>query len=59
MKITYLYKWDSLEESPKPMTRERVAYLLRASRSRRGRGNTWKTSKGYWIRDAGITLTKP
>jgi hypothetical protein len=58
MKTKHLYKWDSSQESPKPMMRERLAHLLKASKSRRGRGNTWKTAQGYWIRDAGMSIIK-
>lgn len=58
MKTSYLVKWDQINESPRPVTRARVAELIRASRSRRGRGNTWRTTAGWWIRDAGLTLTR-
>jgi hypothetical protein len=58
MKTSYLSKWDSINESPRPVTRARVAELLRASRSRRGKGNTWRTALGYWVRDAGLTLIR-
>ena len=46
------------DKSPRNLTRERMAYLLRASRSRRGRGNTWHTASGYYIRDAQLTITR-
>jgi hypothetical protein len=46
------------DKSPHNLTRERLAYLLRASRSRRGRGNAWHTANGYYIRDAQLTITQ-
>ena len=58
VKASWLSKWDMVPDSPKPIARARVAELLRASRSRRGRGNAWRTAAGYWIRDAGLALTR-
>lgn len=57
-KTEWLSKWDEIPETPRPVARHRVAELLRASRSRRGKGNAWRVSAGYWIRDAGLTLTR-
>ena len=58
MKASYYSKWDSIPETPRLVTRQRVAELLRASRSRRGKGNNWPVTNGYWVKDAGLTLTR-
>jgi hypothetical protein len=42
---------------PIPVTRSRVALLLKAARSRKGKRNVWVTSDGYYIWDVQATIT--
>jgi hypothetical protein len=44
------------DNSPKTITRERLAYLLRAARSRKGKNNTWINASGYYIWDAQASI---
>lgn len=57
MKTQFTYRYlDGSQVLPLPITRERVAYLLRAARSRRN--HNLKVFTGYYIADALMSITR-
>lgn len=57
MKTQYVLCWiNSYYESERDTTRERVAYLIRAARSRRT-GNVLRTGHCFRLLDCGVRLS--